>query len=212
MRTDGKTGGGIRAGRLVSAGFQVVILAGIVGIVAGYAVVPAWRDMVNGVIEGVRELVMPAADRVYTSGGTSGPAVKEHPAANAWDRTLAFWAAPFADGEPPTIASGFSPPANITKILVTSGAGGDQYKEFARPRDITLDLLDAAGTVVASKSYELKDDATPQTFDVGAKDAAKVRLTVRSVYPAEKAGAPVAVTEVEFFGSQAGADGGTPAP
>ena len=69
---------------------------------------------------------------------------------------------------------------------------------------MTIEFLDSAGTVIVSKSYELKDQADPQPFDVGAKGAAVVRLTVRSVFPAEDPKAPVAISEVEFFGSQAG--------
>ncbi len=91
----------------------------------------------------------------------------------------------------------------MVKILVTAGASGDQYKSFARPRDVTFEFLDAAGTVIASKSYELKDQAEPQPFDVGATGASRIRLTVRSVFPAEDPIAPVAISEVEFFGSQA---------
>jgi hypothetical protein len=203
MRTDGKTGGGINVGRLLTAGFQIVLLAGIVGAVAGYALVPSWRDAVNGIVGSVKEVIAPSADKVYTSGPTTGPGTKDHPARLAFDRTLGFWAAPFADGSPPTIEGSFTPPATVTKILVTSGAV-DQYKAFARPRDITLEFLDAAGTVIASKSYELKEQAEPQSYDVGAKGASRVRLTVRSVFPAEKPNAPVAIAEVEFFGSQAG--------
>jgi hypothetical protein len=205
MRTDGTGAGGIRPGRLVNAAFQVLLLAALVGAVAGYAIVPSWRDTVNGFVTSIRNLVLPAADPVYTSGPTSGPGTKEHPARLAWDRTLAFWAAPFEDGGPPTIQGSFEPPADITKLLVTSGASGDQYKAFARPRDVTFEFLDAAGTVIVSKSFELKDQAEPQSFDVGAKSAASVRLTVRSVYPAETPGNPVALAEIEFFGARAGA-------
>jgi len=211
MRTDGKTGGGIKVGRLLSIGIQVVMLAGIVGLVAGYAVVPSWRDAVNGFVNSVKEMIVPSADQVYTSGPTDGPGMKEHPARFAFDRTLGFWAAPFTDGSLPTIQGSFTPPASVAKILVTAGAAGDQYKAFARPRDVTLEFLDAAGTVIVSKSYELKDQAEPQPFDVGAKGATRVRLTVRSVYPAENPNAPVAISEVEFFGSQAGSSP-TPAP
>ena len=209
MRTDGRTGDGIKTGRLLSAGVQVVLLAGVIGIVTGYALVPSWRDAVGGFVGSVKEMILPSADQVYTSGPTSGPGTKEHPARLAFDRTLAFWAAPFADGSPPAIEGLFTPPATVAKILVTAGAAGDEYKAFARPRDVTFEFLDASDTVIASRSYELKDRADPQPFDVGAKGASRIRLTVRSVFPAEEPRAPVAITEVEFFGSQ---EGSTPKP
>lgn len=212
MRKDGRTGSGIRPGGIVKAVFQILLIAAVVGAIVGYAIVPSWRDTVNGAISGITQVLMPPADRVNTSGGTTGPGTRNHPAELAWDRTLAYWVVPFAAGEQPTIASSFEPMADITKILVTSGATGDAFKDFARPRDVTLEFLDPAGTVVASKAYELKDDAAAQAFDVGAKGVVGVRLTVRSVFPATEAGAPVALAEIEFFGSQAGTATPTPAP
>ena len=66
--------------------------------------------------------------------------------------------------------------------------------------------------MIASKSYELKDQVDPQSFDVGAKAAAKVRLTVRSVYLAAASSAPVAITEVELFGKRQGVASPSAAP
>jgi hypothetical protein len=163
------------------------------------------------VIASVTEIFLPAADPVSTSGTASGPSLPDHPPQRAFDGTTAYWAAPFEDGAPPTIAAVFEPPADITKILVTSGAPDQAFKELARPRDITLELLDAGGTVLASKDFELKDQVEAQSFDVGAKGASSVRLTVRSLYLAESPDAPVAITEVEFFGRRADT-GATTAP
>jgi hypothetical protein len=212
MRTDGKGADGIKPGRVVSAGFQILLLAVIIGAVAGYAVVPAVRDAVNGVIGSITETFLPAADPVSTSGKATGPSTDGHPAQLAFDGTTAYWAAPFADGSTPTIQAAFTPAADITKVLITAGAPGEAFKSLARPRDVTLELLDAGGTVIASKSYELKDQAEPQSFDVGGKGASRVRLTVRSVYLAEAQNVPVAITEVEFFGKRAAAATPTTAP
>jgi len=205
MRSDGRTTGGIRPARLLSAAAQIVIIAAVVGAVSGYFVVPSWRSAVNGFLDSIKEIVVPAANRVYTSGPTTGPGVKDHPASKAWDGSLAFWAAPVTASSPATIESAFIPPADINKVLVTAGAAGAQYTAFARPRDVTIQLLDADGAVIVSKDLELKQQPEPQAFDVGGKDASRVRLIVRSVYPAADASAPMALTEVEFFGSQAGA-------
>jgi hypothetical protein len=210
MRKDGKTGGGIRIGRLFSTGFQVILLAVVIGAVAGYLLVPGFKDAVNGAISSVREMVSPPADPVSTAGKATGPSSKDHPAQLAFDGTTAYWAAPFVDGQPPTIQAVFSPSADVSKVLVTAGAPGESFKALARPRDVTFEFLDDGGTVIASKAYELKDVATAQPFDVGAKGAAKVRLTVRSVYLAEKANAPVAITEIEFFGKSQGGPSPTP--
>ncbi|MDA8236280.1 MAG: hypothetical protein M0T75_00120 [Chloroflexi bacterium] len=212
MRTDGRSGGGIRPGRILAAGVQVLLLAGAVGIVTGYAIVPSWRDAVNGLIGSVAEVFVPAADPVSTAGTATGAALKDHPAQRAFDGTTAYWAAPFADAAPPRITAAFEPPADISKVLVTAGASGQAFKSMARPRDVTLEFLDAAGTVIAAKDYELKDQPEPQSFDVGAKAAATVRLTVRSVYLAATADAPVAITEVEFFGRRQASPSGSPVP
>ena len=212
MRTDGRTGDGIRPGRVLSAGVQILMLAAIVGAVVGYAIVPAWRDTVNGIIGSITGTFLPAADPVSTAGKATGTSTKDHPPQLAFDGRTSYWAAPFQDGAPPTIQAAFTPVADISKVLFTAGAPGKDFKVLARPRDVTLEFLDAGGTVIASKSYELKDQVEPQSFDVGAKAAATVRLTVRSVYLSETAKAPVAITEVEFFGKRQGAASPSAAP
>ena len=197
---------------MVSAGVQILVLAAIVGAVVGYAVIPAWRDTVNGIVGSITGTFLPAADPVSTAGKASGASTKDHPPQLAFDGTTAYWAAPFADGAPPTIQAGFTPVADISKVLITAGAPGESFKALARPRDVTLEFLDSGGTVIASKSYELKDQAEPQSFDVGAKAAAQVRLTVRSVYLSATAKAPVAITEIEFFGKRQAAASPSAAP
>jgi hypothetical protein len=126
--------------------------------------------------------------------------VEGHPPQAVFDGTTAYWAAPFIDGNPPTIEASFSPVADISKILVTAGAPGEAREGLARPRGVTLELLSADGVVVFSRDYELKDEANPQAFDVGAREAATVRIAVRSVYLASTPSAPVAITEIDFFG------------
>ncbi len=202
MRKDGRTGGGIGLGRLVSAGLQILVIAAVVGAVAGYAIIPSWRDAVNGFIGSITEIVMPPADPVSTAGKASGPGARDHPAQAAFDGTTAFWAAPFAEGKPPRIQASFTPVADISKVLVTAGAPGQDFKSFARPRAVTLEFLGSDGSVIATRDVELKDQVEPQSVDVGAKGAATVRLTVTSIYLSEKPDAPVAVAEVEFFGKR----------
>ena len=202
MRKDGRTGGGIGLGRLVSAGLQILVIAAVVGAVAGYAIIPNWRDAVNGFVGSIAEIVMPPSDPVSTAGKASGPGARDHPAQSAFDGTTAFWAAPFAEGKPPRIQASFTPVADISKVLVTAGAPGQDFKSFARPRAVTLEFLGSDGSVIVARDVELKDQVEPQSVDVGAKGAATVRLTVTSIYLSEKPNAPVAVAEVEFFGKR----------
>ena len=200
MRTDGKTGSGVRPGRLLSVVVQVLIIAGMVGVVTGYVLVPSWRDTVNSVISSITDTVMPSADPVSTAGAARGPSITGHEAQKAFDGTTGYWAAPFADGAPPRSKprSGPSPTSRRSSSLPAHRLRN--CKSLARPRGITLDLLSAEGVVIVSRDYEMKDEADPQAFDVGAREAATVRVTVRSVYLASTADAPVAITEIQFFG------------
>jgi hypothetical protein len=200
MRTDGRTGTSIRPGRLLSALVQILIIAAIVGAITGYAVIPSWRDTVNSIIGSITDVILPAADPVSTAGMASGPSVEGRPAQNAFDGSTAYWAAPFAEASPPTIEAAFIPVADISKVLITAGAPGEVRKTLARPRAVTLQLLSSDGTVILTREYELKDEPAAQSFDVGGKEAATVRLTVRSVYLASDTNAPVAITEIDFFG------------
>ena len=180
---------------------QVVVVAALVGAVVGYAVVPDWRDGVNSFISSIRRTVAPNLVPVLTAGQATGPGIKGHPAQSAFDGfNNTYWAAPVTGGATATISASFSPPTDIAKILITSGAVPD-FEGSPRPHDITVELLDASGAVVASKDLELKDVKDPQSFDVSAKGAATFRLTVKSVY-ASSGGTNVAITEVEFREAQ----------
>jgi len=203
MRKDGRTGGGISLGRLVAAGLQILVIAAVVGAVAGYAIIPSWRDAVNGFVGSIADVVMPPADPVSTAGKASGPGAKSHPAQSAFDGTTAYWAAPFAEGKPPTIQASFTPVADISKVLVTAGAPARTSRaSLAAGRHPRVPGSD--GSVLVTRDVELKDEVEPQSFDVGAKGAATVRLTVTSIYLSEKPNAPVAIAEVEFFGKRPG--------
>lgn len=202
MRTDGRGARrGLSIGRLLTVVIQVVVVAALVGAVVGYAVVPGWRDGVNSLISSIRQTVAPNLVPVHTAGQATGPGIKGHPAQSAFDGfNNTYWAAPVTGGATPTISASFSPPTDIAKILITSGAVPD-FEGSPRPHDVTIDFLDASGAVVASRDLELKDVKDPQAFDVSAKGAATFRLTVKSVY-ASSGGTNVAITEVEFREAQ----------
>jgi hypothetical protein len=202
MRTDGRGGrSGPSVGRLVRLVVQVLVVAALVGAVVGFAVVPSWRDGVNSIVSSIKKVVAPTLVSVRTAGKATGPAVKGHPAQDAFDGfSNKYWAAPAADGATPTISAGFSPATDVAKILVTPGAVPD-FQGSPRPRTVSVEFLDATGAVVAAKDLELKDAKDPQSFDVSAKGATTFRLTVKSVY-ASSGGTNVAITEVEFLAAQ----------
>jgi len=202
MRTDGRGGRrGLSIGRSLSLVLQIVVVAGLVGAIVGYAVVPGWRDGVNSFISSIRQTVAPNLVPVHSAGQATGSAVKGHPAQAAFDGfSNTYWAAPATGGASPAISAGFSPATDVAKILVTSGAVPD-FQGSPRPHDITVEFLDASGATVASRDLELKDVKDPQSFDVSAKGATTFRLTVKSVY-ASSGGTNVAITEVEFLAAK----------
>jgi hypothetical protein len=199
MRTDGRGARpGFSVGRLLRMLAQVLVVALVVGAVVGYAVVPGWRDGVNSTISSIRQKVAPNLVPVRTAGQATGPAAKGHPAQSAFDGfNNTYWAAPTTGGASTAISAAFSPATDISKILVTSGAVPD-FQGSPRPHNISVELRNAAGVVVAAKDLELKDTKDLQTFDVAATGVTTFQLTVKSVY-ASSGGTNVAITEVEFL-------------
>jgi hypothetical protein len=202
MRTDGRgSRRGPSIGRSISLLVQIVVVAGLVGAVVGYAVVPDWKKGVDSFFSSIRQVVAPNLVPVHTAGQATGPAAKGQPAQFAFDGfSNTYWAAAVTGGASPTISASFSPATDIAKVLVTSGAVPD-FQGSARPHDISVQLVDASGAVVASKDLELKDVKDPQAFDVSGKGVTTFRLTVKSVY-ASNGGSNVAITEVEFLAAK----------
>jgi len=176
-------------------------MAAIVGAVVGYAAIPGVRDAVNEALSGIRKMVAPELVPVNTAGRATGPGIKGHGPSLAFDlRSNTYWAATFDAANPPTIAATFTAPADIAKVLVTSGAA-DDFKSQPRPHNVRVEFLGTDGAVVATTVLELKDIADPQVFDAAAKQARAVRITVTDVYTSVK-GQAVAITEIEFRAAQ----------
>ena len=210
MRTDGAAGGGIRIGHWITLALQLAAVAAVVGGMIGVVLFPNIRTMATDFISGIINNVVPKTDPVSTAGVASGTGLKGHAPQLMFDGTQGYWAAPFATEPPVQVNAGFSPSATINKVRFVSGAS-DNFAADARPRNVTLEFLDANGAVVATKAYELKDTHDPQDFDAGAKGVTKLRLTVVSVFPAANAKAPLAITEIQFFGAVESVVG-SPAP
>lgn len=198
----GGGGGGPRRSfrRLLTIVFQVLIIAGLVGSIVGYAIIPSWQGAVNDVIGSVRRVISPELVAVNTAGQATGPALKGHPAQHAVDGfSNTYWAAAIDGSTKPAIEATFSPATAVDKILVTSGAS-DDFEAYARPRTIRVELLGADGDAVATK-IELKDTKDLQAFDLSGRQVARIRLTVLDVYASAKRPA-VAITEIEFRASR----------
>ena len=198
MTPGGAVGGARRSyRRAMGIVFQVLLLAAVVGMVVGYAVVPPWQGAVNDVIGSLRRMVAPELVAVNTAGKAVGGDVPGHPAQMAVDGfNTTYWAEDLVEGKKPSFRASFSPPTPIDKVLVTSGAS-DDFQAYARPRVLRVELLDPDDKVVASVTLELKDVKEFQVFDVKAQDVATVRFTVLDVYKSIKR-SQVAITEIEF--------------
>ena len=178
-----------------------VVLVGVVVVgAAGFVLVPGFHDAVTGAVNQVRMDVAPNYVPVHVAGQATGPAIAGHGPTMAFDGfNNTYWAAP-ASASQPSVRASFSPPADIAKVLVTSGDPSD-FESQPRPRTIQLDFMDAKGGVVFTKQFDLQDVKDFQTLDVAASGAASVVITVLSVYQST-AGKNVSITEVEFRSRQ----------
>lgn len=183
-------------GRALRNVLALLAVAAIAAIVTGYAAVPAVRSAVDGAITSVRIAIAPTYVPVNTAGRATGLGLPSHPPEAAFDGfSNTYWAAP-ARASAPSLTAHFSPPADIAKILITSGAS-DAFQAEPRPHQVLIELLDGAGSVLASTTAQLTDTHDPQTVGLDAHGVAAVRFTIQSSYPSIS-GSSVSITEVEF--------------
>jgi hypothetical protein len=196
MAPGGAVGGARRSyRRVMGIVFQVLVIAAVVGMVVGYAVVPPWQGAVNDAIGSIRRAIRPDLIEVHPADRATGPAIKGHPAQSAFDlNTETYYAEDLVAGLKPALYVPFSPGTVIDKILVTSGAG-KEYRDYARPRILRVEVTAADGSVT-TKDLELADTKDLQVFDIAAHDVASVGIAVVDVYTAAKSA--VAITEIEF--------------
>jgi hypothetical protein len=189
-------GGGASLRKLLA-----VVLVGVVVVAAaGFVLVPGFHDAVAGAANQIRIDVAPNYVPVYIAGQATGQSIAGHGPTKAFDGfSNTCWAAP-ASAIQPSIQAGFSPPADIAKVLVTSGDPSD-FESQPRPHTIRLDFMDAKGAVVFTKQFDLQDAKDFQTLDVDAKGAASMTITVLGVYQSTS-GKNVSITEVEFRSRQ----------
>ena len=189
--------GGVRHSyrRVVSVVFQVLLIAALVGVVVGYAVVPPWQGAVNDLIGSLGRILQPKLVEIHPSGEATGPAINGHRVQAAFDlNTETFYAEDLVPGAQPTLSVPFKPGTSFDKVLVRSGAG-KEYRDYARPRILRLEII-AADKSATTKDLVLEDTGELQVFDVTGRDVTLVRLAVVEVHPAAKKA--VAITEIEF--------------
>ena len=180
-------------GRILGIAFLLIFAVGLVG----YAVLPGVRNTVNGAVGGVvdqvRRIVAPELTPVNPTGATATAQVGGHEAVRAIDGfTNTFWAADITTTPQPTLTLTFERPADIARVLITSGAAGN-FEGQPRPRQIRLTFSDGSVSEI-----ELRDEAEPQSHDVGARQVTSANVQVLSVYGGLE-GSAVSITEIEFF-------------
>ncbi|MGD0862268.1 MAG: zinc-ribbon domain-containing protein [Candidatus Limnocylindrales bacterium] len=178
----------------------VILIGAIVVGAAGFVLVPGVRDAVEGAVNQVRVAVAPNYVPVHVAGQATGPSIAGHGPNLAFDSfSNTYWAAPASESQP-WISATFSPPADIAKVLITSG-DPDNFEAQPRPHTIRLDFMNAKGAVVFTRQFDLQDAKDFQTLDVDARGAASIKLTVLSVYQST-AGQNVSVADIEFRSRQ----------
>ena len=134
MAPGGAVGGARRSyRRVMGIVFQVLVIAAVVGMVVGYAVVPPWQGAVNDVIGSIRGIVAPSWSRSTRPARRADRPSRGTPPSAAFDgRTTPTGPDDLVDRDEACHLGGLQPGTPlIDKILVTSGAGND----FGTTRD-----------------------------------------------------------------------------
>ncbi|AYG81837.1 hypothetical protein DWB77_04004 [Streptomyces hundungensis] len=122
-----------------------------------------------------------------------GPELAGDSYSNTW------WGTGYAgDAQGTYLEATFGQPTDLLALLITPGTSKrqGQQSEQARPQEFDLLVTDTSGK--AHVSHRSLNDGGVQRIDVRVRDAASVRLTLRSAFGAAK-DKQVAIAEVEFF-------------
>jgi len=189
---------GLRSGRRIMT--YVRLAAGLLVVVGifGYVGIPSVQKFVNeavggggisGIVDNIRRFVSPTLEPVRPTSVTASQELKDHPGRLAFDTfTNTDWE---ASGTSPSLTITFKEPVDLGAVIVHSGAA-DTFVDLRRPASLELAFSD--GT---SQTLTLKDEHDPQTFDLSASKVDSVTITI--VETNGPAGAPVSLSELEFF-------------
>uniref|UniRef100_A0AAU2V609 Zinc ribbon domain-containing protein n=1 Tax=Streptomyces sp. NBC_00003 TaxID=2903608 RepID=A0AAU2V609_9ACTN len=110
-----------------------------------------------------------------------------------------WWGTGYANDAPGTyLEATFGQPTDLLALLITPGTSKrqGQQSEQARPQEFDLVVTDSSGK--QHTSHRSINDGGVQRIDVRVRDAASVRIILRSAFGAAK-DKQVAIAEVEFF-------------
>ncbi|MET9359828.1 zinc ribbon domain-containing protein [Streptomyces sp. NPDC006632] len=110
-----------------------------------------------------------------------------------------WWGSGYAgDAQGTYLEATFGQPTDLLALLITPGTSkrAGQQSEQARPQEFDLVVTDTSGK--QHVSHRSINDGGVQRIDVRVRDAASVRIILRSAFGAAK-DKQVAIAEVEFF-------------
>ncbi|WP_086830113.1 hypothetical protein, partial [Allokutzneria sp. NRRL B-24872] len=162
-----------------------------------YAFYPPASQWVNGQVEAAKRRVLawisPEFAPIRPTSATATAQLPGHEAVAAVDAyTNTYWAASERAVSPALVLT-FKDPANLDRILVTSGAKGD-FLGNHRPKRLHL-----VYSTDKAEDVDLKDTPEPQQSPLKlGKDATSVQVHVTEVFRSIS-GHDVALTELELF-------------
>jgi hypothetical protein len=182
-------------GAVARIGAIVVVAVVLIGGIA-YGAVPQVRSDVNSTIQSVTGTVTRPTP-VQAASLTASSAIPGHPAARAIDEySNTYWAASLKANSQPTLTVSFAKSETVSVMLFISGYTSDEASVLL-PK--TLHLVFSNGT---TQNVTLADNGTPQQISInGAQGITGMTIQITSVY-GSASGHPVALGDVEFFGTQ----------
>ncbi|MFV2062933.1 MAG: hypothetical protein ACC726_05395 [Chloroflexota bacterium] len=167
-----------------------LLMLGIGG-VAAYLSVPSATDLVDDAVAAVTELVGGRTLAYPTAGGRSAAG---RPAADAVDGNLAtYWLGRQNDAGRWALELRFERAVDLRSINVHSGAEGDEYLQFGRPRQVRIRSGAEDSGVVT-----LEDIDAIQSIAVDLSGIRELRFIVLDTYRGERGANDVAIRELEF--------------
>ncbi|MGW2484812.1 NADase-type glycan-binding domain-containing protein [Streptomyces sp. NPDC001571] len=172
---------------------RVLVAMAVVALVAGgiFGGPPAARAVQDHFAK--RVAVHPTEWKASHSDPKHGPELAFDSYSNTW------WGTGYAgDAEGTYLEATFGQPTDLLALLITPGTSKrtGQQSEQARPQEFDLIVTDTSGK--QHLSHRSINDGGVQQINVRVRDAASVRLILRSAFGAAK-DKQVAIAELEFF-------------
>lgn len=193
--------GGAGGGWISSWVTKLVALAVIVFVVLTF--VGPWHHTIRSRIStwyhDVKNAIHTTYNPVHPVAATATSAVSGHPAGNAIDDAgnTSWAAAGSKSGLGETLTIKLQGATNIDKIGFLNGDQDTPQAYLTEPRPHSV-LVTFNGAKPFSRTIDLKDAASFQSFSVSAKQATSLTVTIESVYVSSQGQNP-SIAEVELF-------------